>query len=744
MAQFRFIDYHRGTMIEKNFDVPSIANLALREKQIQQSYRPIIAVHKWFARRPGTLFRGLLLAEFADGPLCETFYRGNDLSHLTIADPFMGGGTPLIEANRLGCNIVGYDINPMAYWIVRQELANLDLEAYQQAAAQLRLDLRDQVGPLYQTTCLECGSQTAHVKYFIWVKTLHCERCGARVDLFPGYILARDRRHPRNVLVCATCGELNEIVDPSHPGACLSCSTPLTAKGTASRGRCACAHCGHINRFPQPETAPPEHRMVAIEYYCPACKPTRKGRFFKKPDAADLSKYQAAERTWAGTVPRFVPEDEIPPGDETNRLHRWGYRYYREMFNARQLLGLEMSCRIVAEQPDVSIRNALATNLSDLLRYQNMLNRYDPVALKSLDIFSVHGFPVGLIQCESNLLGIPSGRTRNIGSGGWSNIIAKYARAKDYCDRPFEVQHLGKRKKRIYTSGERIGERSPNESGRAIQLLCESSTKAMLPQDTVDAVFTDPPYYANVQYAELMDFCYVWLRKLAIDDSDAFAGRTTRNEDELTGNDTLGRGLVHFTEGLARAFRRMTSALKPGQPFVFTYHQNTIEGYLPIVVALLDSGLVCSASLPCPAEMAASIHISGTGSSIMDTVFVCRSTGTVPKRTIVSEAHRVADLVREDLDLLQEGGIKTRSGDVRCITFGHLARLAVWHLRLTWSAAASTEAKLRAAQERIDRLGEWTQIRDLLKDRTPREEEQTRRVAEREVPCYDAHDEIPF
>ena len=50
-------------MIEKNFDIPFIADLALREKQIQQNYRPIIAVHKWFARRPGTLFRGLLLSD---------------------------------------------------------------------------------------------------------------------------------------------------------------------------------------------------------------------------------------------------------------------------------------------------------------------------------------------------------------------------------------------------------------------------------------------------------------------------------------------------------------------------------------------------------------------------------------------------------------------------------------------------------------------------------------------------------
>ena len=61
---------------------------------------------------------------------------------------------------------------------------------------------------------------------------------------------------------------------------------------------------------------------------------------------------------------------------------------------------------MIGNQPSERIRHALATNLSDLLRYQNMLCRYDTMALKSLDIFSVHGFPVGLVECESNLLGI--------------------------------------------------------------------------------------------------------------------------------------------------------------------------------------------------------------------------------------------------------------------------------------------------------------------------------------------------
>jgi len=58
-------------MIERDFDISFIANLALRKKQIQQIYRPIIAVHKWFAWQPRTLFQGLLLSEFIEKPLHE-------------------------------------------------------------------------------------------------------------------------------------------------------------------------------------------------------------------------------------------------------------------------------------------------------------------------------------------------------------------------------------------------------------------------------------------------------------------------------------------------------------------------------------------------------------------------------------------------------------------------------------------------------------------------------------------------
>src|ERR1700722_19239201 len=134
--------------IEQRFDVGLVAGMALREKQIQQNFRPIIAVHKWFARRPGTLFRGLVLSEFGNRPLSESFFQANDFPGRQVADPFMGGGTPLLEANRVGC-----DMNPRAACIVREEIEHVDLAAYRAEADSLQAKLTQDIGSGYRTDC---------------------------------------------------------------------------------------------------------------------------------------------------------------------------------------------------------------------------------------------------------------------------------------------------------------------------------------------------------------------------------------------------------------------------------------------------------------------------------------------------------------------------------------------------------------------------------------------------------------
>jgi len=705
-------------MIEELFDTPLIAQLAQREKQIQQSYRPIIGVHKWFARRPGALFRGLLLSEFVtDRPLAWSYFGGHDLGPRIVGDPFMGGGTPLFEASRLGCHVVGTDSNPMAYWIVRQELAPLDLDRFRATAKRIAARVEKRVGQFYTTTCTRCGD-AAPVKYFLWVKQQPCGHCGHVVDLYSSYVLAKNQRHPNYVLICPNCSALNETpaVEPS-PGTCYACGTDLLLTEPGGRNRAVCRSCGHEVRYGASADSPPEHALYAIEYHCPRCAASHAGRFFKAPDRSDIERYQAAQRLFAISPQDLVPDEEIPPGDETARLHRWGYRSYRQLFNARQLLGLQTLVSEISRVEETEVREALLTVFSDTLRYQNMLCRYDSYALKILDIFSVHGFPVSVTQCENSLLGIAG-----VGSGGFRHFVKKYCRAKVYGDRPFEKSLATKKK--IYQGGEHIGARlvdslPERDARKSAYLEAMPGAELTLPKDYLDAVLTDPPYFGNVQYAELMDFCYVWLRKHLLEVEPAFRPRTTRTPDELTVNDTEGRGIEHFTAGLSSVFCRFAEALKPMAPFVFTYHHNKVQAYLPIAAAILDAGLVCTAALPCPAEMSASIHINGTGSSVIDTVFVCRRMEHAQMPATKDSLEDLKRAVQEDIASVAKAGHSVTQGDVRCLLLGHLVRLVVLELRGVWQCEEPVDAKLGHIRRALDQLQPFESLSALVSEVMP-------------------------
>ena len=688
---------------ERRFDVPFIAPLALSEKQIQQSYRPYIQVHKWFARRPGTLFRGLLLAEFGGKrAVRRSFFESNDLSGGTVLDPFMGGGTPVLEANRLGLDVIGCDINPMAAWVVRQELAALDTRVFGEIARALVDEVEETIGRYYRTTCGTCGGD-AEVKYFIWAKQLPCAKCSEPVDLLPGYLVASNARHPNFVFFCPECRGLFELSTLPERGAdvtCARCRHVWKNDPVAHRNKYVCRSCGHAGRYPEEMVphGPPKHTLIAIEYHCGACKPTHKGRFFKSPTEEDYRAFRearGAEMSVGGR--RLVPDEEIPEGDETTRLHRWGYRRYAELFNERQRFSLAVLAEAISKVPDTQHRHALATVFSDFLRYQNMLGRYDTYALKCQDIFSVHGFPVGLIQCENNVLGIP-----RVGTGGFRHFVAKYTAAKEYNRRPFEVERTGSKKRRVYLPSERIGAdfvaRSPEGRGSRRAWISRNSVESLeLPPESVDAVLTDPPYFDNVQYAELMDFCYVWLRRLINGDVPGFDAISTRTDAELTGNKTAGRDLGHFCSGLSRVYGAAARALKPGGLFAFTYHHNDPAAYLPVAVALLDAGLEATASLPCPAEMSASLHIAKTGSSVVDTILCARKAPTEEMRSALALSG-IPEALAHQADLLRAGGLEPSVGDLRCMALGLLTIVSVNELRRDWQASRDVEERLASVR----------------------------------------------
>lgn len=152
--------------------------------------------------------------------------------------------------------------------------------------------------------------------------------------------------------------------------------------------------------------------------------------------------------------------------------------------------------------------------------------------------------------------------------------------------------------------------------------------------------------------------------------------------------------MQQFASGLSEVFCRMSAAMKPGAPLVFTYHHNESEAYVPLIIAILDAGLTCTATLVAPGEMSASLHIAGTKSSILDSIFVCRAEDHETR----PEAKQ---RVQADIEAMREVPYEPTQGDILCLEAGHIAASAIRRLRLTWDPDEPLERRFEIATEAV-------------------------------------------
>ncbi len=113
-------------LIETTFPIREISELAIPERS---SYKPIYQISQLFARRSSSTFRSILLSSLLEPneDLMSQFYSEHDFSNITVLDPFVGGGTTIIEGLRLGMNCVGIDLNPVAWFISKTEAELVDI-----------------------------------------------------------------------------------------------------------------------------------------------------------------------------------------------------------------------------------------------------------------------------------------------------------------------------------------------------------------------------------------------------------------------------------------------------------------------------------------------------------------------------------------------------------------------------------------------------------------------------------------
>ncbi len=673
--------------VERHYSESFVARLAAREKQMQQHYRPVISVHKWFARRPGSLFRALALAEFGERPVHHRYAEGQRLSGVCL-DPFMGGGTPVLEAARMGMSVIGYDTNPMSRWLVERELEALDPDVLAAAGERVAVAVERRVRELYKTTCLSCDAD-ADARYFLWVRHHRCA-CGSERPLLADTTLVSTGlgRHPVEVHLCASCLTISEHATGQRLEHCPCCGERFD-NGLVAPDTVHVCVCGEPYRIPpRGSIEMPCQRLAAIDYYCQACHEPGQ-RAYKTADRRDHVVLAKAERR-ARRLADSWPTELIPRGAETERLLRWGYQQWVDLFGPRQLYGLGVLANTIARECNGQLRAALQTVFSDGLRYHNALVRYDRQALKPTDIFAVHGFPVPRVSCEVALVG-QAGR----GSGGFRQMLAKYVRAKRWCAAPYEtVPDADGYLHRHDTAPERVAAlavTTPDELGDGGRALLRrgSLTDGEIPENSVDIVLTDPPYFANVQYAELMEFCYAWLRRLS-PDTDFFDVAHAKTAEDAVGS--AGQvDLSEFARRLGVVFVAATRALKPGGVFAFTYHHNELEAYAPLIVACLDAGLVPTKLFACPSEMRASTHIHGRHAATTDAVFILRKPPTAEPGAVDFVDIDVERYVAARIRALRRAGTSVSSADRVCLRYATLAARTMARLADDWRATDESD-----------------------------------------------------
>ncbi len=616
--------HRESSLIESDaFPFEFLSILGERESWRKEVHRPVYHVHKWWAKRLGSVFRGVLLGCVLapDADLAAEFYHEHDLPQ-SVLDPFLGSGTTAGEAHKLGMTVIGRDINPVAIESVRVSLGAMNATRLQSAFMDLAAGVGQSIRKLYRST--DSRGRSCEVLYFFWVMQTRCPACRSIVDLFPSWVIARNAypdRKPEIRVLCPGCGEIFTGKHRDRSARCPACSREFNPNEAISRGtKARCTSCDAsfaIAKSLAGLTTRPTFRLYGKLVL------TRDGeKEYGRATAEDIAEYNRCaarlnEAIAARTI--LVPDLVLESGNNTDQAMGYGFQRWRDFFNDRQLLALGMLQAAIERQPDKQTRNALLLLFSGLLEFNNLFASYKGEGTGAVrHMFAHHILKPERTPIEANVWG-----TRK-SSGSFLNLFrSRLLRAAEYHRAPTEVNGSAGNKGKVcsppFNGSVEVNVPSDSElKPRTIYLSCGDSANCGLPNGCVDFVVTDPPFFDNVHYSELADFFYAW-QKL-VPRGAKHCAATTRSPLEVQDADA-----ENFGRKLRGVFRECRRVLKDDGLLVFTYHHSRDDGWKALADAILGAGFVVVNSHPVKSEMSVAAPKSQAKEPIqLDIVVVCR------------------------------------------------------------------------------------------------------------------------
>lgn len=764
--------------IEIDFPIEQVNEIAEREAHAKEKYRPVLYIHKWWARRLGSVFRTIVLYTLIDEkarvleddgrwrPVTKEelenpwllYLKDVDLGGKVVLDPMMGGGTTVVEALRLGCKVIAQELNPVAWFLVKKIVEPVEIEKLKEGFKKLEMEVAGEIKKYYKTICPHCLRRYAKIynkkseevvrdivtklknaddprkvyaeysfdkneglpgnkrnifadaMYYFWIKEIPCLNCGTNVPLFRSYMLSRKRDKSGYYVICPECGNVFEVENYREDAKCSKCGKEFNPEKDGNvEGKyylCTNPNCGQKNIVVEAiqRTGKPKERMYAVEYYCPHCGT----KDYKQADDFDYTifqkvkqEYDEIEENWVG---KYIPNTIIPKGQETypRLIENHGYKYWTDMFNERQLLSLGKLLKAILElDVDENVRELLVLSFSKALEYQNMLCEYDRSNVKLSKMFSKHAFHPPLNPVENNVWG-----TR-YGMGSFITHLTNLLKGKRYNLNPFEKYIQNDKTLEIHSKNKIIGRLGNpfSDNNANVMVTCGDSSYFDIPNNSVEAVITDPPYYGNVMYSELSEFYYVWLRLALKARYEHFQSEHVPNATEVIVNDVQGKDEGDFIEGLTAIFKEAGKKLKKDGLMTFTFHHQEERAWGAVLQSVLNAGFYISAVYPVQSEKATSTHIFQKANVRYDMIVVCNKREAEPEAKHWSQIEdEIYFKVEDELKRLEQHRSTLSPEDIFVVTIGKCLELYSKHYPEVYKGdtKVSIEEALSSIREIVD------------------------------------------
>lgn len=663
-------------LIEDGFPFAAVSKVAEMESWRKEINRPIYHLHKWWAQRLGSVFRAAVIGGVlpAGAGNVDLLYAPFRFPGITVFDPFMGSGTTIGEAHKLGCKVIGRDINPVAVRTVRAALGKASRNGVLDLYNRLESTVGERIRNLYRRR--DSTGNSYEILYFFWVKYLPCPGCGQTVDLFSTYTFAAHaypKKNPRTHSLCPHCGEVNQSTYQSKSVLCHGCGNSTNpTQGPVHRDKATCQACHtsfRIAHTARQQGRPPLHRL-----YAKLVLSEDGEKRYLRADGAETEHYQAAQRDLAesGEAP---PAGEIEAGHNTNQVLNYGYSRWSQFFNDRQLFALCTLAQGIRSLPACPEREVLEILFSGTLEFNNMFASYKGEGTGAVrHMFAHHVLKPERTPLEANVWGTSRS------SGSFSTLFkSRVLRAFEYKEYPFELAiedgESRKKARKIFgvsgPMGGKVYARYPRKGipDGGIYISCGDSAKTDLPDRSVDLVVTDPPFFDNVHYSELADFFFVW-QQAYFSNGRSSRRLTTRSVKEVQDTDS-----AEFSTKLAGVFSECNRVLKDTGLLIFSYHHSRNDGWIAVAEAVKRGGFSIVSAQPVKAEMAVAMPKNQAKSPInIDVLLTCKKEA-FDRRTILDNRTALRQAIEQceqKVDRFNASGRLLSHNDLKVVLFSEL------------------------------------------------------------------------